>query len=133
MTDKCDDRLGHMSTILAQGGGNLNEPVFKSSNARALPGGGGGGMLKFPVDRRVIVSYFDIVALFIPASDMKNLHPVRTCNTCPTLAGFLGVVEFSGCAVLLYTSCMHLVTKYVIKIWSLCGGITDKGWLIPSA
>ena len=32
MTDKSDDRIGH-----------LNDPIFKSSNARALPGGGGGG------------------------------------------------------------------------------------------
>ena len=33
-----------MNTILARGGGNLNNPIFKSSNARGLPGG---GMLKF--------------------------------------------------------------------------------------
>ena len=35
-------------------GGNLNNPIFKSSNVRGLPppeeGGGGGGMLKFRVD-----------------------------------------------------------------------------------
>ena len=24
------------------------------------------------------------VALFIPASDMKNVHPEGTCDTCPT-------------------------------------------------
>ena len=52
MTDKSDDRVGHLNTILALGGGNLNDPIFKSSNARAR--GGGGGMLKFRVDRRII-------------------------------------------------------------------------------
>ena len=51
MADKSDDRVGYLSTILAQGGGNLNDPIFKSSNARAFPGGG--GMLKFLVDRRI--------------------------------------------------------------------------------
>ena len=51
-TDKSDDRVGHLNTILARGGGNFNKPIFKSSNARGLPGfGGGGGMLKFRVDR----------------------------------------------------------------------------------
>ena len=45
MTDKSDDRVGHLNTILARGGGNLNDPIFKSSNAQALPGkeGGRGG------------------------------------------------------------------------------------------
>ena len=52
MTDKSDDRVGHLNSILARGGGNLNDPIFKSSNSRALPGGGG-GMLKFRVDRRI--------------------------------------------------------------------------------
>ena len=39
------DRVGHFNTILAQGGGNLNDPIFKSSNTRGLPVGGreGGG------------------------------------------------------------------------------------------
>ena len=37
---------------------NLNDPIFKSSNARALPGGGGRGMLKFRVDRRIITVIF---------------------------------------------------------------------------
>ena len=46
-TDKSNDRVGHLNTILARGGGNLNKPIFKSSNA----GGGGGGMLKFRVDQ----------------------------------------------------------------------------------
>ena len=43
MTDKSQDRLGHFNTILATGAGNLNNPIFKSSNGRALPG----------VDRRI--------------------------------------------------------------------------------
>ena len=54
MTDKSHDKVGHLNTILAIGGGNLNDPIFKSSNARGLPGGGGGGTLKFRVDRRII-------------------------------------------------------------------------------
>ena len=53
MTEKSDDKVGHLNTILAIGGGNLNDPIFKSSNTRGLPGGGGGGMLKFRVDRRI--------------------------------------------------------------------------------
>ena len=36
-----DDKVGHLNTILAQGGGNLNDPIFESSNARGLPGRGG--------------------------------------------------------------------------------------------
>ena len=39
MTDKSDDRVGHLNTNLASGGKNLNGPIFKSSNT----GGGGGG------------------------------------------------------------------------------------------
>ena len=34
--------VGHLDTTLAQGDGNLNDPIFKSSNARALHEGGGG-------------------------------------------------------------------------------------------
>ena len=49
MTDKSDDRVGHLNTILARGGGNLNNAIFKSSNARAS----GGGMLKFRVGWRI--------------------------------------------------------------------------------
>ena len=37
------NRVGHLNIILALGGGNLNDPIFKSSNARALSGGRGGG------------------------------------------------------------------------------------------
>ena len=40
MADQSNDRVGHFNTILARGGGNLNNPIFKSSNARALLGGG---------------------------------------------------------------------------------------------
>ena len=36
MTDKSDNRVGHLNTILARRGGNLNDPIFKSSNARAM-------------------------------------------------------------------------------------------------
>ena len=39
---KSDDRVGHLNTMLARGGGNLNDPIFKSSNARGLPRKGGG-------------------------------------------------------------------------------------------
>ena len=64
------------------------------------------------------MSFCGKVSLFIPALDMKNEHTAPTCNTCLTRAGFLGVVEFSGCAVLLDTLCTHFVTKYVIMIWN---------------
>ena len=39
-----------------EGGGNLNKPIFKSSNARGLPGGG--GMLNFRIDRRITLLLF---------------------------------------------------------------------------
>ena len=29
MTDKSDDRVEHLNTILVQGGGNSNDPIFK--------------------------------------------------------------------------------------------------------
>ena len=54
MTDKSDNKVGHLNTILAIGGGDLNDPIFKSSNARGLPGG---GMLKFRVDRRIRIEH----------------------------------------------------------------------------
>ena len=38
--------MGHLKGVFAPRGGKLNKPIFKSSNARELPGGGGGGMLK---------------------------------------------------------------------------------------
>ena len=46
MTEKSDDRVGHLNTILAQGGGNL-----KSPNGWGLPDVR--EMLKFRVDRRI--------------------------------------------------------------------------------
>ena len=39
--------VGHLNGFFAPWGGNLNKPVFKSSNARGLPGG---GMLKLQFD-----------------------------------------------------------------------------------
>ena len=60
MSDKADDSVGHLTNTLARGGGNLNDPIFKSSNARALPGGG--VMLKFRVDRRIITSFVNVSA-----------------------------------------------------------------------
>ena len=48
-------------------GGNLNVPILKSSNARDLPGGGGGeGMLKFRVCRRINLKRNDNVWSFLP-------------------------------------------------------------------
>ena len=32
--------VGHLNTTLARGEGNLNEPIFKSSNARGIAPGG---------------------------------------------------------------------------------------------
>ena len=49
MTEKSDDRVEHLNTIFARGGGNLNDPIFKSSNARVCPG----WMMKFRFDRRI--------------------------------------------------------------------------------
>ena len=71
MTDKSDDRVWHLNTILARGGGNLNDPIFKSLNARALPGEGG-RMLKFRVDRRM---RFQLLLLH---SELKNLQRKTT-------------------------------------------------------
>ena len=66
MTDKSDDKVGHLNTILAIGGGNLNDPIFKSSNARGLPGG---GMLKFRVDRRIMCSFIVRVQFVLVATN----------------------------------------------------------------
>ena len=49
LVDKSDHKEGHLKTILARGGGNLNDPIFKSSKVPP----GVGGMLKFRVDRRL--------------------------------------------------------------------------------
>ena len=48
MTDKSEDRVGYLNTILTRGGGNLKDPIFKSSNARPLPWAG--RMMKFRFD-----------------------------------------------------------------------------------
>jgi len=34
LTIRSDTWVGHLSVILAKGGGNLNEPIFKNSNAQ---------------------------------------------------------------------------------------------------
>ena len=43
MTVKSRIRVGYLNVILAQGGGNLNNSIFKSSNARGIARRGGGG------------------------------------------------------------------------------------------
>lgn len=43
LTEKSDDRVEHLNTILAQMGRNLNDPIGKSSDGQALPWVGGGG------------------------------------------------------------------------------------------
>ena len=55
-----DNKVGNLNTILVRGGGNLNDPIFKSSNARGLPGWGGcwsfeliGAKLSCPLSRIV--------------------------------------------------------------------------------
>ena len=57
---KSDNREGDLNTISVRGAGNLNDPVFKSSDARGSPGsgaggrgGGGGGMFKVRIYRRI--------------------------------------------------------------------------------
>ena len=46
---------GHLNAILAQKVGNMNEPIFKTSNAQRGGGGGGsGGMMKPQIDLRTI-------------------------------------------------------------------------------
>ena len=42
MTVKSSARVGYLNLILAQGGGNLNNSIFKTSNARGIARGGGG-------------------------------------------------------------------------------------------
>ena len=52
MTDKSNDWVGYLNTILGRGDGNLNDTIFKSSKAKRFAGecgGWGGGMLKFRV------------------------------------------------------------------------------------
>jgi len=49
MTDESNDRVGHLTKILARGGGKVNDPIFESSNAWAFPG----GMFKLRVEGRI--------------------------------------------------------------------------------
>ena len=82
MTDKSDDRVGHLNTILAQGGGNLNDLIFKSSNALALPRKGRGGCsVKFRVDQRIkrsTVSLLDCNFTVKQSSSQATGHPFHT-------------------------------------------------------
>lgn len=50
LTDKSDDKVGLLNIILVRTGGICN-----LQNNPALPVWGGGGILKFGVDRRIIV------------------------------------------------------------------------------
>ena len=43
--------MGHLNGFFAPRVGNLNKPIFKSSNARGVARGG--GMLNFRIDRRI--------------------------------------------------------------------------------
>ena len=43
--------MGHLNGFFAPTGGNLNKPIFKSSNARGVARGG--GLLNFRIDRRI--------------------------------------------------------------------------------
>ena len=46
--------MGHLNGSFAPRGGNLNKPIFKSSNAGGVARGGcPGGMLNFRIDRRI--------------------------------------------------------------------------------
>ena len=65
MTDKSDDRVGHLNTILGQGGRNLSNPIFKSSNAQTLSEVV--GILKFQVDRHITGDMRWAVTDFVPA------------------------------------------------------------------
>ena len=53
MTVKSSARVGYLNAILAQEGGNFNKSIFESSNARGIARGGG-GMLMFRIDRRIM-------------------------------------------------------------------------------
>ena len=44
--------MEHLNSLFASKGGNLNKPIFKSSNARRVDKDG--GMLNFRIDRRII-------------------------------------------------------------------------------
>ena len=68
-----------MNTILARGGGNLNDPIFKSSNARGLPGvyPGGGGMLKFRFDRCIIAPKMVLVYKDMQISTLEDIQKLK--------------------------------------------------------
>ena len=84
MTDKSGDKVGHLNTILARGGVNLNDSIFKSSNARGLSGGGGGGMLKFRVDRRITFCF--MLQLFAYAAQEHSAKYGSTLEQCAKIA-----------------------------------------------
>ena len=44
MTDKSDNRVEHLNTISARGGGNLNDPKVQMPRLCLAVGGGGGGV-----------------------------------------------------------------------------------------
>ena len=46
--------MWHLNSFFASTGGNLKKPIFKSSNARGVDKDGGGWMLNFRIDRRII-------------------------------------------------------------------------------
>ena len=50
LTTRMDPSVGHLNSILAQGGGNLNNNFQKRQMPGALPGG---GMLKLRFDRYI--------------------------------------------------------------------------------
>ena len=72
------------STLFAMFFANLNDPIFKSSNARAKGGGGGGGMLKFRVDWRINTWYLGIYSVF-KFHAMFSLKLLFARATVPTL------------------------------------------------
>ena len=60
LTVKSDYGVGHLNTTLARGAWNLNDPIFKRSNARGLPGW---VKLKFWFDRRIIIWIYQELTL----------------------------------------------------------------------
>ena len=50
MTDKSDDKVGHLNAILARGARNLNDPIFKLKvQMPGLARAGGGGDLEVSI------------------------------------------------------------------------------------
>ena len=106
MTDKSDDKVGHLNTILAIGGGNLNDPIFKSSNAWGLPGGGGGGILKFRVDRRIMCT-------LIHSKLQHPLHPWAPPRAFNLLK--IGLLKFPPCWAKRLFKCSPLAPNLMVK------------------